>query len=183
MVSMFDKFSNILKIILPGCLLLVLSACSSDDNDGGGSTACVPLDASSFPCVDPAQCLSVTATWCFPGASSCTNMGADLTLDHPLGFRIDSTFTSDLNINGCIHDGDETAPGITGPFDENITCSPYVHPDPPERVDSGTYTASVSALSIHAGTSVLMDINVDGATSCQVVSVGIAPVSVDIVYP
>lgn len=181
MESIFIKFSAYLKGAFSICLLVVLSACGSDDS-GDDSSTCAPRDASSFPCVDPAQCLSVTATWCFPGASSCTNMDADLTLDHPMGFTVDSTVIS-LPINGCIHDGDETAPGITGPFNENITCSPYVHAEPPDRVDSGIYTAKVSALSIHAGTPVLMDINVDGVTSCRVVAVGIDPVSVDIVYP
>lgn len=164
------------------CSVVALAGCSSDDSSNAG---CQPLDPAEFPCVDPSQCLSVTATWCFPGASACTNMDADLTLSHPLAFTIDASFTPVANINGCIHDGDETAPGITGPFDENITCSPYVHAAPPDRIDAGTYTASVfTAFSaLHAGTPVRIDTNVDGLTACQVVAIESVPSTVNIVYP
>ena len=174
----------------------ILSSCSEEDT---GST-CAPLAASAFPCTDPNECLSVTATWCYAGASNCSDIDVDLELEFPTDafpagqspIINSSNATAAFPLYGCIHDGDETADtpvssqGIFGgPYDENITCGPYVHPDPPERMDPGTYQAIIQENSI-VNTDVRLDINVNGQTSCQFITtadIGQPPVKVQIDYP
>jgi len=162
--------------------------CDSDSGSG-----CAPLAASAFTrCDDPNECLSVTATWCFPGADSCGTADADLALVLPGGETVSHNNDS---ANGCSLDFDEQAEepwdrngdGEIGPFDENITCAPYAHASGPDRIDPGRYVARISESSflVEPG-EILVDINVDGATSCQIVTIPDQEpfqVSIDIDYP
>jgi hypothetical protein len=164
-----------------------LVACSTEDDT---PVACIPTAASNFPCANPVECLSVTATWCYPGAASCSNVDADLTLILPAGFTIDSNFDQMNSANGCFHDGDETGnvidpdgDGITGPFNENITCLPHTQITGPNRIDAGTYVAGIRELSLLDTGSVLLDINVNGQTSCQIMNIDAGPVQVNVIYP
>jgi len=168
--------------------VLLLGGCGGDggDTDSGD---CSPLAATDFPCANPNECLSVTATWCFPGATSCTNLDADLSLELPGGGVIGVGNGEFPNANGCSHDGDEQgnvldpdADGVTGPYNETITCSPFVHALPPDRIDAGRYVIEVDEFNI-LETDILLDINVDGRTSCQIVNTDPAPVRVEVVYP
>ena len=167
--------------------LMLMSGCSSEEE----STGCTPVAADSFPCTDPDQCLSVTATWCFPGATTCATSDVDLSLQHPNGVIIGVGTGEVASANGCVHDGDEQAnvfdpdgDGNTGPFNENITCSPYDNGVPPDRIDSGSYTVEVGEpFTLLSTELVLVDVNVNGQVSCQVVTIDAGPVSVEAVYP
>ena len=177
-------FANLFLLI---SIIVSLAACSSEDDT---PVACAPLAATAFPCANPDECLSVTATWCYPGAAICSNVDADLTLIHTVGFTIDSNFDQMNASNGCFHDGDETGnvldpdgDGTTGPFNENITCLPYLHATGPDRIDTGTYVAGIGESSFLDTGSVLLDINVNGQTSCQFVNIDAGPVEVEVVYP
>lgn len=180
------RLFNPLTVITGIFGLLLMSGCSSEDT----SVACTPVAAASFPCTNPAECLSVTATWCFPGAASCSNVDADLSLERPDGIIIGVGNGEIPDTNGCIHDGDEQAnvldpdgDGVTGPFNENITCSPYTHAQPPDRIDPGNYIIEVEELSLLNTGEVLLDINVNGQTSCQIVNIDAGPARVEVVYP
>ena len=166
--------------------VLLLSGCGGDDSNSGG---CSPLASTDFPCANPNECLAVTATWCFRGAASCTNLDADLSLELPGGGVIGVGNGEFPNANGCIHDGDEQAnvldpdgDGETGPYDENITCSPFVHAMPPDRIDAGRYVIEIDEFNL-LETDVLLDINVNGQTSCQIVNTAQVPVRVEVDYP
>lgn len=152
-----------------GLLALALSALASCGGEAD-PTACSPRAASDFPCADATQCLSVTATWCYPGAKTCANTNVDLTLTLPDS----AVVTATSGTNGCVHDGDEQANALTGPFDENITCSPFTHPSPPDRIDSGTYVAKVSEFALLGTEFVRLDIDVNGQTSCKVLQLSAA---------
>lgn len=153
----------------------MLSSCASDDEDGGGIDD-LPIPA-AVNCVDPAQCLSIIATWCVPG-EDCTTNDVDLSLvlpslTPPVGIRTDEI----PNLNGCIHGGDEVAglpfdrngDGDPGPFTENITCSPTLGPTP---ISPGIYTVQVrDNFSFFDTGPIVVDINVDGVNQRQVVNV------------
>lgn len=179
--------SNRLPLIMCIFGLLLMSGCSSDDD----SVVCTPAAAANFPCADPNQCLSVTTTWCFPGATTCANSDVDLSLERPDGIIIGVGNGEVTDTNGCILDGDEQAnvsdpdgDGNTGPFNENITCSPYTHADPPDRIDPGSYFIEVEEPHPFFSTKVvLLDINIDGLTSCQIVNIEAGPARVEVVYP
>lgn len=164
-----------------------MSGCSSEDE----TVTCTPAAAASFPCTDPAQCLSVTATWCFPGAATCASSDVDLSLQHPDSSIVGFGTGEVASVNGCEHDGDEQAnvldpdgDGNTGPFNENITCSPYVHADPPDRIDPGRYVIEVGEpFTLLSTELVLLDVNVNGQVSCQIVNIEAGPASVEVVYP
>lgn len=149
------------------------------------------MAASAFPCTNPAECLSVTATWCYPGAATCSSSDVDLSLERSDGIIIGVGNGESPNTNGCVHDEDEKAnvldpdgDGVTGPFDENITCSPYTHADPPDRIDAGRYVIEVGEpFAILSTELVLLDINVDGQSSCQIVNIEAVPTRVEVAYP
>ena len=161
--------------------LLALAGCGSDDDTG----ACTPIAAGAFPCADASQCLSVTATWCYPGATTCANTNVDLSLTRPDSIVVGVKSGQSMSANGCALDGDERANALSGPFDENITCSPYLHAQPPDRIDPGTYVVGVAdSVSGNLSTRfVRLDINVNGQTSCQIVDVSAGPVQVGVTYP
>jgi hypothetical protein len=167
-----------------GWIGIALAGCT----DAGGP--CTPLDPSEFSeCDDPTQCISVTASWCTPGADGevlCATNNVDLSLELPV--FVDPNNPDELvtvgvgqRRNGCEHDGDEQAEppldrdgdGLPGPFDENITCSPYVHEmDPPDRIDPGFYAAKIVDNSSFFDTGdVEVSVYVNGQTSCQFVNV------------
>ena len=165
-----------------------MAGCTTEDE----STACTPLAATDFPCTDSGQCLSVTATWCFPDASICANTDTDLSLQRPDGIIVGVGSGASRDTNGCILDGDDLAivvdpdgDGETGPFHENITCSAYPHAQPPDRIDAGRYVVEVddSVPELFSTEIVLLDINVDGQTSCQIVDIGDGPARVEVIYP
>ena len=168
--------------------LLFLTGCSSDDDE---AATCAPVAAAGFPCANPDECLSVSATWCFPSATTCASSDVDLSLERPDGIIIGVGTGEIADTNGCIHDGDEQAnvldpdgDGNTGPFNENITCSPYVHADPPDRIDPGRYVIEVEEpFALLSTEVVLLDINVNGQTSCQIVNIEAGPVRVEVIYP
>lgn len=182
------RLINRLPVITLIFSLLLMAGCSSEDY----SDTCTSVVATDFPCADPNQCLSVTATWCFPGATICANTDVDLSLERPDGIIIGVGNGEIWNANGCVLDGDDVAylvdpdgDGNTGPFDENITCSPYPHAQPPDRIDEGRYVIEVddSAPELFSTEIVLLDINVDGQTSCQIVSIEEGPARVEVIYP
>ena len=63
---MNSKYNLLIKGLALLGIVGLLSSCGG--SDGGGINLPVP-DTSN--CVDPSQCLTVTATWCPPGASTC----------------------------------------------------------------------------------------------------------------
>ena len=174
-----------LPVVMVSAALVLLGGCEEKDDDADG---CTPLAATDFPCANPNECLSVTATWCFPGASTCATTDVDLSLELPGGAIIGVGNGEAMSANGCVLDGDEQAdvfdPDDPGPFDENIACSPFVHPQPPDRIDAGGYVIEVEEpFSIFSTEDVLLDINVNGQTSCQIVNIDAGPARVEVVYP
>jgi len=169
----------------------LLFACDGDDDGGGGLAVPLPTN-----CVDPGECLSITATWCVPGNDglvNCATNNVDLSLVLPGGGTIGIRPGEFPDANGCIHDGDEQATppfdrngdGQPGPFAENITCSPAVQPSGPPAIEPGLYVVQIQDnFSILDTGIVVVDVNTDGVNQRHTILVDDGSVGeIETVYP
>ena len=82
------RIKNVLRMASAAVFMAVLLlACDSDDDAGDGGLP-VPLPIN---CVDPDECLAITASWCVPGNDgfvSCSTNNVDLSLVLPGGGTI-----------------------------------------------------------------------------------------------